>query len=76
MGLDIPGMVKEIRRSLELTQEQLAHELGVTFSTVNAWENGRHRPIPALLAALRRLAAEPRARQAGPSPSTTTGELT
>jgi DNA-binding transcriptional regulator YiaG len=55
---DIPGMVKAIRQSLELTQEQLARELGVTFSTVNAWENGRHRPIPVLLAALRRLAAE------------------
>lgn len=57
---DIKALVKAIRRSRDLTQEQLARELGVTFSTVNAWENGRHRPIPALLAALERLA--PRAR--------------
>jgi transcriptional regulator with XRE-family HTH domain len=35
-----------------LTQEALAHEVGVTFSTVNSWENGRHRPIPALVARL------------------------
>jgi transcriptional regulator with XRE-family HTH domain len=26
----------------------LARDLQVTFSTVNGWENGKHRPIPAL----------------------------
>jgi DNA-binding transcriptional regulator YiaG len=72
--LDIPGLVKEVRRSLDLTQEQLAHELGVTFSTVNAWENGRHRPIPALLAALRRLSAQPgNAGESVHAPSSSTG---
>jgi transcriptional regulator with XRE-family HTH domain len=55
--VDIPSLVKAIRQARDLTQEQLARELGVTFSTVNAWENGRHRPIPVLLAALERLAA-------------------
>ena len=56
MDGDIPALVKAIRRARRLTQEQLAHELGVSFSTVNAWENGRHRPIPALVAILERIA--------------------
>jgi transcriptional regulator with XRE-family HTH domain len=34
---------------LGLTQEQFAHEVGVTFSTVNQWENGRRRPQPFLV---------------------------
>jgi transcriptional regulator with XRE-family HTH domain len=55
---DIPRLVRGIRRARGLTQEQLAHALGVTFSTVNGWENGRHRPIPALVSALERLAHE------------------
>ena len=36
----IPSLVKRLRQRLGLTQEQLAHEVGVTFSTVNQWENG------------------------------------
>lgn len=55
---DIPWLVRAIRRARGLTQERLAQVLGVTFSTVNGWENGRHRPIPALVAALERLAHE------------------
>jgi len=35
-----------------LTQEALAREMGVAFSTVNGWEKGRHRPIPALISKL------------------------
>jgi transcriptional regulator with XRE-family HTH domain len=46
---DIPALVKRLRKRLGLTQEQFAHELGVTFSTVNQWENGRRRPQPFLL---------------------------
>jgi transcriptional regulator with XRE-family HTH domain len=41
--------VRSIRTARNITQEQLAREIGVTFSTINAWENGRHRPIPALV---------------------------
>jgi len=47
--IDIPPLIKRLRRRLGLTQEQLAHEVGVTFSTVNQWENGRRRPQPFLL---------------------------
>jgi DNA-binding transcriptional regulator YiaG len=38
------GIVKEIRRQLGLSQEELAHALGVSFATVNRWENGRTAP--------------------------------
>jgi len=36
--------VKHIRESLKLTQEEFAHQLGVTLSTVNRWENGKTKP--------------------------------
>ena len=36
--------VKKIRLALGLTQEEFAHQLGVTLSTVNRWENGRTTP--------------------------------
>lgn len=45
----IPALVKHLRDRLGLTQEQFAHEVGVTFSTVNQWENGHRRPQPFLL---------------------------
>jgi transcriptional regulator with XRE-family HTH domain len=49
---DVPSLVRGIRTARNITQEQLAREVGVTFSTINAWENGRHRPIPALVSRL------------------------
>ena len=39
-------MIKKLRTQLELTQEQFAARVGVTFSTVNRWEAGRSRPSP------------------------------
>ena len=45
-SLDFPFLIKQIRDATGLTQEQLARELGVTFGTVNGWENGKHRPSP------------------------------
>lgn len=56
-GADIPALVKGIRSTHGLTQEELAREVGVSFSTVNGWENGKHRPIPALAKRLLDLAA-------------------
>ena len=43
---DIPKMVKKLRTALGLTQEQFAAKVGVTFSTVNRWENGKGKPSP------------------------------
>jgi putative transcriptional regulator len=37
---DIGQRVRELRERLKLTQEALAHNLGVSFATVNRWENG------------------------------------
>lgn len=36
--------LKYVREKLFLSQEALAKELGVSFATVNRWENGKHDP--------------------------------
>jgi DNA-binding transcriptional regulator YiaG len=41
---NFPGMVKEVRKQLGLSQEELAHALGVSFATVNRWENNKTLP--------------------------------
>ncbi|GAB4346240.1 MAG: hypothetical protein Kow0089_23570 [Desulfobulbaceae bacterium] len=41
---NFPETVKEVRRQLALSQEELAHALGVSFATVNRWENGKTLP--------------------------------
>jgi len=33
-----------VRKQLELSQEDLAREIGVSFATVNRWENGQTKP--------------------------------
>jgi putative transcriptional regulator len=40
-----PALVKEARRQLGISQEELAHELGVSFATINRWENGKTTPF-------------------------------
>ncbi|MCC6545654.1 DUF3883 domain-containing protein [Candidatus Sumerlaeota bacterium] len=39
-----PNEIKELRARLSLTQVHLAGLLGVSFPTVNRWENGKSRP--------------------------------
>jgi putative transcriptional regulator len=41
---DYHVLVKEIRSQLALSQEDLARELGVSYATVNRWENRQSRP--------------------------------
>jgi len=36
--------IRQLRQELHMTQESFAHEIGVTFATVNRWENGRTTP--------------------------------
>lgn len=43
-----PVLVRDVRRQLELSQEELAQALGVSFATVNRWENGK--TVPSKLA--------------------------
>jgi transcriptional regulator with XRE-family HTH domain len=39
-------LVRELRERTGLTQEKFAAKLGVTFPTINRWENGRAKPSP------------------------------
>lgn len=40
-----PEFVKEVRKQLGISQQELAHELGVSFATINRWENGKTTPF-------------------------------
>ncbi len=41
---DLSEIIKSVRNTLNLSQEKLASKLGVSFSTLNGWENGRRVP--------------------------------
>jgi len=51
-------LVRELRNRLGLTQEKMAARLGVTFPTINRWENGRARPSPLALRQIQDLLAD------------------
>jgi DNA-binding transcriptional regulator YiaG len=55
---EIPALIKELRQRFALTQEQFAQRVGVTYSTVNHWENGKRTPQPFLLQRLLELRGE------------------
>ncbi|MGH7620128.1 MAG: N-6 DNA methylase [Gemmatimonadaceae bacterium] len=57
-NIDVPSGLRGIRAKLNLTQEQLADRLGVSFATVNRWEGGTSAPQKAPLAAIVALAEE------------------
>ncbi len=40
----IGEIIRELRKELQLTQEEFANSLGVVFPTVNRWENGHNNP--------------------------------
>jgi len=42
-------LVRELRELTGLTQEKFAARLGVTFPTINRWENDRAKPSPLAL---------------------------
>lgn len=50
------GAVRDLRNLLEMTQEDFAHAIGVTVSTVNRWENGHREPSRLSVNAMTRLA--------------------
>ena len=37
-------LIRELRQTLKLLQEKFAVQLGVTFPTINRWENGHATP--------------------------------
>lgn len=57
-NIAIPETLRAIRANLNLTQEQLAERLGVSFATVNRWEGGANKPQKAAIAAIEALATE------------------
>jgi len=48
-------LVRELRQRTGLSQEKFAARLGVTFPTINRWENGRTKPSPLALKQLEEL---------------------
>jgi putative transcriptional regulator len=55
---DIPLLIKELRKRLGLTQEQFAQKVGVTYGSVNNWENGKRTPQPFLVRRLIEMKSE------------------
>lgn len=52
------AMLRAIRDTMGITQEQLADRLGVSFATVNRWENEQNNPQKAAREVIRALAIE------------------
>jgi transcriptional regulator with XRE-family HTH domain len=57
-NLDIPELVRKIRHQRGWSQERLAHEMGISFTTVSSWERGKRIPQPYLMRKLDELAGE------------------
>lgn len=47
--------IRKVRLEMGLTQEQFAAKLGVSFPTVNRWENQKAKPSPLALQKLLKL---------------------
>ena len=39
-----PAAIKELRIKMMLSQKEMAQLLGVSFASINRWENGIHEP--------------------------------
>jgi len=46
---ELADLVRETRQRLKLSQVKFAAKLGVSFQSVNRWENGRTKPLPIAL---------------------------
>ena len=55
---DMAERVKSLRFALGVSQAALAEKLHVAFSTINRWERGKTRPLPALVRLLEALEVE------------------
>ena len=51
-------IIKDIRSRLNLSQMEFAEKLGVSFATLNRWENGHHEPSKIALGNIKRLCAD------------------
>jgi len=43
--MEFPEKVRFARERLDISQEELARALNVSFSTINRWENAKTKPI-------------------------------
>ena len=41
---DYPNAIRKLRAKLNISQQELADMLGVSFPSVNRWENGHYEP--------------------------------
>ena len=55
-GEDYAQIIKRLRVEIGLTQQSLAERLGVSYVTINRWENSQNKPSRLYWAQLRRLA--------------------
>jgi DNA-binding transcriptional regulator YiaG len=44
-NMEFSEKVRFVRKKLEMSQEDLAHALNVSFYTINRWENEKTKPI-------------------------------
>ena len=58
--MNYPKMLKKYREKVLLTQTELAKKLGVSFASVNRWENGLFEPTMKVKRKLRELFKEAR----------------
>lgn len=56
--IELQGKVKELRRKMGWAQEDLAHEVGVSLSTVQRWESKGGNPTRLARRELKRLFQE------------------
>lgn len=56
--IEYSSIIRQLRASLNLTQEQLAERIGVSFTTINRWEGGGSKPQRAAKDLLEALARE------------------
>ncbi len=50
------SLIRTLRQQLQMTQEEFAHEIAVTVSTVNRWENAHAEPSKLAWKAIKELA--------------------
>ena len=43
--MEFSEKIKYVREKLNMSQEDLARALNVSFATINRWENGKTKPI-------------------------------
>ena len=55
---EVATVLKNLREEKNWSQEDLAHELGVSFSTINRWENGKTTPSKMAQAHINRLLSQ------------------